>query len=191
MMDVKIFPLGRLMANCCLVTDGKESAAVIDPGGDPAILLGYLKGNGLRCLAILLTHGHDDHTGGVEALREATGAPVYIGEGDADRLQEEADVLLRGGEVLTFGGITMEVIASPGHTPGGVCYLTDGYLFAGDTLFRRSVGRTDLPGGDWDTLNDTLARLVDRFRDSDVTVIPGHGLTTDFKYETENNPFLQ
>ena len=190
MIDVKIFPLGRLMANCCLLTDGSDGAVVVDPGGDPSVLLSYLERNGLRCLAILLTHGHDDHTGGVEILRKATEAPVLIGEGDADRLEKEADILLKGGEILTYGGITLEVIAAPGHTPGGLCYLTDGYLFAGDTLFRRSVGRTDLPGGDWDRLSDTLAKLVERFRDSDVVVIPGHGMTTDFKYETENNPFL-
>ena len=191
MTDVKILPLGRLMANCCLVTAGSGSAVVIDPGGDPSPLIRYMESRGLRCLAILLTHGHEDHTEGVEALRQATGAPVLIGEKDAMRLKGKPDRLLNGGEQLTFGDISLEVIAAPGHTPGGVCYLTDGYLFAGDTLFRRSVGRTDLPGGDEQTLFITLEKLVDRFGDSDVTVVPGHGMVTDFKYETENNPFLQ
>ena len=190
-MDVFIFPLGRLMANCCVLTDGSGGAVVIDPGGDPAPVLGFLAGKEHRCLAILLTHGHADHTEGVEKLREKTGAPVIIGEADADRLEEEPDILLKGGETLTYGGITLEVIAAPGHTPGGMCFLTDGYLFSGDTLFRRSVGRTDLPGGSEKTLYETLEKLLERFRDSDVKVVPGHGLVTDFKYETENNPFLQ
>lgn len=191
MTDVKIFPLGRLMANCCLLLDGSGTGVVIDPGGDPSLLLKYMQGRGGRCLAILLTHGHSDHIEGVEALRAATGAPVLIGEGDAQSLPVEADVLLKGGERLTYGDISLEVIASPGHTPGGMCYLTDGYLFAGDTLFRLSVGRTDLPGGDWDTLCETLDMLKERFRDSDVTVIPGHGMVTDMRFETENNPFLK
>lgn len=191
MTDVKIFPLGRLMANCCLILDGSGGAVVIDPGGDPSPVIRYMQGRDAVCLAILLTHGHPDHTEGVEALREATGAPVLIGEKDAARLEKRPDILLSGGERLTYGGTELEVIAAPGHTPGVVCYLTDGYLFSGDTLFRQSVGRTDLPGGDTQELFVTLEKLTDRFRDSDVTVVPGHGMVTDFRYETENNPFLR
>jgi len=185
-----LFPMGRLMANCAVVLDEKGTAAVIDPGGDPAPVLEYIADSGAGCCAILLTHGHGDHTEGVEKLRSETGAPVYIGEGDAGMLTGPADVLLTGGEVLEFGGLSFEVIAAPGHTPGGVCYLSEGILFAGDTLFRGSVGRTDLPGGDSRRLMDTLAALTARFSGSDVVVVPGHGELTDFKYETEHNPFL-
>ena len=189
-MQVAVFPIGRLMANCCVAYEEDSSAIVVDPGGEPSRIISFLKEKGLICRAILLTHGHNDHTEGVSRLREITGAPVYIGAGDAYRLDEAADVLLSGGEKLNFGMLAVEAIPSPGHTEGGMCYLSGGILFSGDTLFRESVGRTDFPGGDWDTLQRSLSALVSRFSDSSVTVVPGHGETTDLKHELEYNPFL-
>lgn len=189
-MQVKVFPIGRLMANCSVLFSDSGTAVVIDPGGDPAPVVSFMEEKGLTCAAILLTHGHDDHTEGAEALKEKTSAPLYIGRGDAYRLDEPADVLLDGGEQLEFGDIRIEVIPAPGHTEGGMCFLTGGALFSGDTLFRESVGRTDLPGGNWKTLEATLASLKERFAGSSVTVIPGHGPMTDFAYETEHNYYL-
>lgn len=189
-MRVTVFPIGRLRANCSLAYEEDGSAIVVDPGGDPSPVTEYMKKNGLTCRAILLTHGHEDHTEGVAQLKEQTGAPVYIGNGDAYRLHSAADILLNGGEELTFGDLRIEVIPSPGHTEGGVCYYADGILFAGDTLFRGSVGRTDLPGGDWDELKRSLSVLVGRFSDTDTTIIPGHGEITDLEHELECNPYL-
>ena len=189
-MQVMVFPIGRLRANCCVAYEKDGSAAVIDPGGDTSPVTDFLEKNGFVCRAILLTHGHEDHTEGVAALKEKTGAPVYIGSGDAYRLDPAPDQTLQGGEHLSFGELGIEVIPSPGHTEGGMCYYSDGILFAGDTLFRGSVGRTDFPGGDWNELKRSLSALVERFSDSDTTVIPGHGAMTDFRYELEFNTYL-
>lgn len=185
-----VIPLGRLFANCCVLTDDRGTAVVIDPGGDPAPVIDLLSENGLELKAILLTHGHEDHIEGVQALRDATGAPVLVGAGDAYRMPVEPDELLYGGERLRFGDISLEVIAAPGHTEGGVCYLWGKHMFCGDTLFHGSVGRTDLPGGDWNTLCRTLEILKSRFSDGDLTVIPGHGESFYLKHEMEYNPFL-
>lgn len=189
-MKVALFPIGRLRANCCVAFEEDGSAAVIDPGGDPSPVIEYMDKNRLRCEAILLTHGHDDHTQGVRLLKEQTGAPLYIGSGDAYRIDPPADQLLNGGEELVFGGLRIEVIPAPGHTEGGMCYYSDGVLFAGDTLFRESVGRTDLPGGSWDELERSLSALTERFSQSDTTIIPGHGMITDFRHEMEHNAYL-
>lgn len=189
-MKVALFPIGRLRANCCVAFEKDGSAAVIDPGGDPSPVIEYMEKNKLRCEAILLTHGHDDHTQGVRLLKEQTGAPLYIGRGDAYRLDLPADQLLNGGEELVFGGLRIEVIPAPGHTEGGMCYYSDGVLFAGDTLFRESVGRTDLPGGSWDELERSLSALTERFSQTDTAIIPGHGMITDFRHEMEHNAYL-
>ena len=189
-MQVAVFPIGKLRANCCIAYEKDGSAAVIDPGGDPSPVAEYMEKNGLVCRAILLTHGHDDHTEGVARLKEMTSAPVYVGSGDAYRLDQAADQTLSGGEELVFGELRIEAIPSPGHTEGGMCYYSDGVLFAGDTLFRGSVGRTDFPGGDLNELKRSLSALTERFSDSDTTVIPGHGEITDFRHELEYNPYL-
>ena len=189
-LKITVFPIGKLMANCCVAYSDDGTAVVVDPGGDPAPVTDFIRDNGLRCAAILLTHGHDDHTEGVLSLRESTGAPVYIGDSDGYRLKEPADFFLHGGEMLRFGDIAVEVIPAPGHTEGSLCFLSDGILFAGDTLFRGSVGRTDLPGGSSEKLGQTLEALKERFGGSDITVVPGHGEITDFRYEMEHNYFL-
>ncbi len=189
-MKAVMFPMGALMANCCLLFSDSGTAVVIDPGGDPAPVLDVLKENKLTCAAVLLTHGHDDHTQGAAEVREKTGALIYIGKGDAYRLPSAADVLLDGGERLKFGDMEIEVIPAPGHTEGGMCYLCGKVLFSGDTLFRESVGRTDLPGGDWATLEKTLGQLKNRFGKEKLTVVPGHGPVTDFSHEMEFNRFL-
>jgi hydroxyacylglutathione hydrolase len=199
------FALGPLQTNCYVVRAerGAQQAAVIDPGGEAAELRLQLARLGTSCAAILITHGHFDHLGGVADLAEATGAPVYMPEGERDRLERypefapagmpgrpyTPDHLLEGGETIEVAGLTFECVAIPGHSPAHVAFSTDGHLFSGDLLFAGSVGRVDLPGADWDTLLDSVRVLADRYR-PDTVVYPGHGPETTLGAELERNPFL-
>lgn len=188
-MKCAVLPAGRLRANCCVLSDGGGNAAVVDPGGDFPVIRRYLEDNGLSVGLILLTHGHPDHTGALEPLKRLTGARVCVHRDDAYRLETEPDFLLSDGDVLECGELRFSVLHTPGHTEGSVCYLTDGLILSGDTLFRGSVGRTDLPGGDWDTEMASLKKLTALPCDGS-TVIPGHGGTTTLEYEREFNPYL-
>jgi hydroxyacylglutathione hydrolase len=199
------YGLGPLQTNCYVVRRerGAEEAVVVDPGGDAAELRLQLAGSGASCAAILVTHGHFDHLGGVADLAEGTGAPVYMPEGERERLERYAefapagvpgrsytpDHLLRGGETIDVAGIEFACVAIPGHSPAHVAFHTDGCLFSGDLLFAGSVGRVDLPGADWDTLLASVRTLVDRYPPETV-VYPGHGPETTLGAELERNPFL-
>jgi glyoxylase-like metal-dependent hydrolase (beta-lactamase superfamily II) len=197
--------LGPLQTTCYVVRAerGAPEAAVVDPGGDAADLRLELARAGARCAAILVTHGHFDHLGGVADLAEGTGAPVYMPEGERERLERYSEFapagvpgrgytpehLLEGGETVTVAGIEFECVAIPGHSPAHVAFHADGELFSGDLLFAGSVGRVDLPGGDWDTLLESVCTLADRFPPETV-VHPGHGPETTLGAELERNPFL-
>jgi glyoxylase-like metal-dependent hydrolase (beta-lactamase superfamily II) len=199
------YALGPLQTNCYVVRAerGAPEAAVVDPGGDAADLRLELARAGARCAAILVTHGHFDHLGGVADLAEGTGAPVYMPEGERERLERYSEFapagvpgrgytpehLLEGGETVTVAGIEFECVAIPGHSPAHVAFHADGELFSGDLLFAGSVGRVDLPGGDWDTLLESVCTLADRFPPETV-VHPGHGPETTLGAELERNPFL-
>jgi glyoxylase-like metal-dependent hydrolase (beta-lactamase superfamily II) len=199
------YALGPLQTNCYVVRSerGAPEAAVIDPGGDPTDLRLELARSGARCAAILITHGHFDHLGGVADLAEGTEAPVYMPEGERDRLERYPDFapagmpgraytpdhLIRGGESIEVAGIAFECVAIPGHSPAHVAYYADGALFSGDLLFAGSVGRVDLPGADWDTLIASVRTLTDRF-DPGTVVYPGHGPETTLGAEVSRNPFL-
>jgi hydroxyacylglutathione hydrolase len=199
------FALGPLQTNCYVVRAerGAQQAAVIDPGGEAAELRLQLARLGTSCAAILITHGHFDHLGGVADLAEGTGAPVYMPEGERDRLERypefapagmagrpyTPDHLLEGGETIKVAGLTFECVAIPGHSPAHVGFHTDGHLFSGDLLFAGSVGRVDLPGADWDTLLDSVRTLAGRYP-PDTVVYPGHGPETTLGAELERNPFL-
>jgi glyoxylase-like metal-dependent hydrolase (beta-lactamase superfamily II) len=199
------YALGPLQTNCYVVRAerGAPEAAVVDPGGDAADLRLELARAGARCAAILVTHGHFDHLGGVADLAEGTGAPVYMPEGERERLERYSEFapagvpgrgytpehLLEGGETVTVAGIEFECVAIPGHSPAHVAFHADGELFSGDLLFAGSVGRVDLPGGDWDTLLESVRTLADRFPPETV-VHPGHGPETTLGAELERNPFL-
>ena len=202
---VDTYGLGPLQTNCYVVRAerGVPEAVVVDPGGDASSLRLELAGMGATCAAILITHGHFDHVGGVADLAEGTGAPVYMPEGERDLLERypefapagapgrshPVDHLLSGGETLELAGITFECVAIPGHSPAHVAFHADGCLFSGDILFAGSVGRVDLPGADWHTLIASVRTLLDRFP-ADTVVYPGHGPRTTLGAELERNPFL-
>jgi glyoxylase-like metal-dependent hydrolase (beta-lactamase superfamily II) len=188
----------RYGANCWVIhTHENPWAVVIDPGGDPA-LLGE---GGVETAAILITHTDVDHIEGVAKLAELSGADVWIPTGEADALRHgvtrtgstvmryEPEHVVTGGDVVDIAGLALEVVDVPGHSPGHVAYHVDGKLFSGDLLFEQSVGRVDLPGGDWQTLLDSIRMLLDRFG-PDTEIYPGHGGITTLGRELETNPFL-
>ena len=199
------YGLGMLETNCYVVRASRAAAeaAVIDPGGNAAELRLELARAGAACAAILITHGHYDHVGGVADLAEGTGAPVYMPEGERDLLERYSefappgatgrpytpDHLLGGGETIDVAGVSFECIAIPGHSPAHVAFYADGCLFSGDLLFAGSVGRVDLPGADWDTLLASVRTLADLYPPETV-VYPGHGPSTTLGDELAHNPFL-
>jgi hydroxyacylglutathione hydrolase len=199
------FALGPLQTNCYVVrADAAASAGVVvDPGGEASELALQLERLGTSCAAILVTHGHFDHLGGVADLAESTGAPVYMPEGERERLERYSefapagvpgrpytpDHLLEGGETIDVAGLSFECVAIPGHSPAHIAFYADGHLFSGDLLFAGSVGRVDLPGGDWDTLLESVRILADRYPPETI-VYPGHGPQTTLGGELERNPFL-
>jgi glyoxylase-like metal-dependent hydrolase (beta-lactamase superfamily II) len=204
-LRVDQYALGPIGTNCYVVRRelGAGEAAVIDPSGQVTELRLELARMGTRCAGILVTHGHWDHLVGVAELAEGTGAPVHMPEGERLLLEEPGvhapmgnghpaytpDVLLFGGETVEVAGITFDVLSVPGHSPAHLAYHSDGCLFSGDVLFAGSVGRTDLPGADWDTLLASIRMLVETFP-ADTVVYPGHGPITSLGAELARNPFL-
>jgi hydroxyacylglutathione hydrolase len=199
------YELGPIGTNCYVVRAerGATEAVVVDPGADAARLRLELAGMGATCVAILITHGHWDHLGGVADLAEGTGAPVSMAEDERTLLEDvnsfvppgvqlrpyTPDVLLHGDETLDLAGISFETLRVPGHSPAHLAYYADGCLFSGDVLFAGSVGRTDLPGADWDTLVASIRMLADRYPPETV-VYSGHGPETTLGAELARNPFL-
>jgi glyoxylase-like metal-dependent hydrolase (beta-lactamase superfamily II) len=204
----EILPVGLLQCNCSIFGDeNTRDAIVIDPGDDISQIVSILEKHGLQCKAIVITHAHIDHIGGAQKLKAATGAPVYMNSADQelyDHLdmqaawlgvptpeQTEIDTPARDGDTLKLGETTIHVLHTPGHTQGSLCLWMPSArkLISGDTLFRESIGRTDLPGGDGrQILQSIQTRLLTLPDDTDV--YPGHGLPTTIAHEREHNPFL-
>jgi hydroxyacylglutathione hydrolase len=162
---------------------------VVDPGAEPERILGEIAVRTLEPSAILVTHGHVDHVGGVASVKTATGVRVYMPAGEADRLATPPDVALAGGEQLEIGPFSVRVLAVPGHSPAHVAYLVEDVLLIGDVLFAGSVGRTDLEGSDPDALDRSLRLLVETLP-PETRVFPGHGPATTIAREVATNPFL-
>jgi len=197
------FVLGPFRSNCYVVRSerGAPEAVVIDPGDDPTELRLELARMGTRTAGILVTHTDVDHIGGVAALAEGAGADVWAPSGEVDALRtgetrggmrvtpHDPAHTVSGGDQVTVAGITFDVLDVPGHSPGHVAFLADGQLFSGDLLFAGSVGRADLPGGDWETLLDSVRSLLGRLP-ADTVIHPGHGPATTLGRELQSNPFL-
>lgn len=202
-MNIRTLPVGELGTNCYIVTDETGGAVVIDPGADADIIRGVLDDEHLRISGILLTHAHFDHIGAVNALTDGSFS-VFCHTLDCPALQDgrlnlsaffgsptapvNNAVCIEDGDELSFGEMTFAVLHTPGHTVGSVCYQLDDVLFAGDTLFCESIGRTDFPGGNIQDMRASLARLATL--DGNTRVYPGHGEPTTIAHEQRYNPYL-
>ncbi len=208
-LEVRQLTVGPIAENCFLLRrEGAEEALVVDPGEEPERILAELKAIGAQAKAILLTHCHFDHIGAVTPVARETDAPVYCPEMETPVLADimafvpwdgfgpyesyDADETVKGGETLELAGLTLDVIFTPGHSPGHVTYSVRGEeaIFSGDVLFQGSVGRVDLPGGDWPTLLASIGSLLDS-HSRETAVYPGHMGATTLAAERATNPFLQ
>jgi hydroxyacylglutathione hydrolase len=207
-MDVRMFTVGPVQENCFLISrDGSDRALMVDPGDDAPQLLAAVQEQGVTVEGILLTHTHFDHVGAVAPVARATGAEVWVPQLEKEVLADinayvpwpgfgpfedyEAEHTLSGGEHLQLAGFEIDVYFTPGHSPGHVTFSLpdERAVFSGDVLFQQSVGRTDLPGGDWPTLFRSIQMLIEKLPE-DTRVHPGHmGLTT-LGAERATNPFL-
>ena len=201
-MIVHTLPLGAYQTNCYIVQNG-ANCVIIDPGYEPDTILRFLQAQNLTADAILLTHGHFDHVGAVEKLVEATGCTLWMSEGDWSQKRNPITAYFypiancdftevqfcEEGEEIPAAGLSFSVMATPGHTHGSVCYRCGDALFSGDTLFAGSCGRTDLPGGNWATIQESLLRLAEL--PENLTVYPGHGEATTIEKEKRQNPYLR
>jgi hydroxyacylglutathione hydrolase len=207
-MDVRMLTVGPVQENCFVLRrDGAEQALIVDPGEEASRILAAVEELGVKVDAILVTHCHFDHIGAVAPVAEATGAPVWVSEIERPVLADimsyvpfpgfgpyesyEADHTLKGGERLELAGFEIDVIFTPGHSPGHLTFSIpdERAIFSGDVLFQGSVGRVDLPGGDWGTLLGSIAGLVESLPE-DTAVYPGHMGITSLGAERRTNPLL-
>jgi len=203
---VKELQVGMIGTNCYVVACPEtQEAIVIDPGDEAKRIHNLVTKNGFKITAIVNTHGHWDHVGGNRELKKLTGAPIYIHEQDARFLTDgrlhlgsmmgnnenspAADKLLKEGDIVKVGKHNLKIIHTPGHTPGGISLIGENLVFVGDTLFAGSIGRTDLPGGNYTTLINSIKEKLLSL-DDETVVYPGHGPSTTIGRERARNPFL-
>ena len=206
-MKIIAMEVGLIGTNCYLViNEEQKTGVVIDPGGDAEQILEKIRQKGIAIEAIFLTHGHSDHIMAVDEVREATGAKVYISEADAGMLTKASsnlsiymgagrefkatDEFLVDGETITAAGLKFQVVATPGHTKGGVCLVCGDTVFCGDTIFSESIGRTDSPGGSYSQILHSIKTKIMVLPD-EMKLLPGHGPATTIGWERRRNPFLQ
>lgn len=203
-MKIAVFNQNPMGTNTYVIQSENKSAAMIDPTGDAKILFEYLENQQLDVKYIILTHGHADHIGLVTECREATGAPLLVHTLDEKMINNKSlnlspmfhnpmeftsDIQLEDNQELTLGNLVLKIIHTPGHTPGCICIQVEDSLFTGDTLFKGSIGRTDLPGGDMDIMQDTLQKMITL--NPELKIYPGHGESSVLKHEIATNPYLK
>lgn len=204
-MKVTKLIVGELAENCYIIEYGEKQAAVVDPGAEGEAIASKLDESGLTITMILLTHGHFDHIGAVQFLKERYGAKVYIGRGDECMLSDRdksgaviapfipftpssADVLLEDGQEISLGAEKLKIITTPGHSEGSICYVGEGIMFVGDTVFKGSVGRTDLYSGSKVKQDESIQKL--KSVKEDYILYCGHGDDSSLKYEKQFNPYF-
>ncbi len=203
-MQVNVLPVGLLQTNCYILSTEEKTAVIIDPGDQAERIIRFIESHDLSVKAIWLTHGHFDHVEAVLPLKEAFSCPIIACTAEQKLLSDpmlnlsgrlkgravslSADICYTDGEIFSFGGKTVTVLHTPGHTSGSCCYLVGDMLFSGDTLFQGSMGRTDFPTGDIGAMQMSLARLA--ALDGNLAVYPGHGPATTLETERQQNPYM-
>lgn len=195
-MNILTITGGSLYTNCYMAwAETSETCILVDPGFDAEQILEQVRAKGKKVEAVLLTHGHFDHVGGARKIMEAAGCRVYIHREDMALPSRMTLGTIPctdhydDGDVLELAGLTLQVVHTPGHTPGGVCLLCEDVMFAGDTLFAGTCGRTDLPGSSYSQMRKSLATLA--ALEKDYRVLPGHGEASALQVEKQINPYLQ
>lgn len=198
-MNIKTIPVGQLETNCYVVVNEETLACVvIDPGDESNTIMDYIESNRLRCEAIMLTHGHFDHVGAVNEILEQTGCALYInprdegyevGKSGMKFKMPEGGKYYDDGDIIVEAGLEFKVLATPGHTPGSVCLICGDALFTGDTLFRGSCGRTDLPGGSMREEMRSLKKICEL--EGDFEVYPGHMDSSSLERERRFNHYCR
>lgn len=206
-MKIYRLEVGMLATNCYIaVNEELKEGVIVDPGGDADKILSAVDKLGITVKAIFITHGHSDHIMALNEVRKATGAPVYISSEDADMLTRAernlsiyitnglecaaAEKFFQDGDVVEAAGMMFKVYATPGHTKGGVCLQLEDTVFCGDTVFCESIGRTDLPGGSYKEILQSIKNKI-LVLDDETKLLPGHGPATTVGWERRRNPFLQ
>ncbi|MDF2546562.1 MAG: fold metallo-hydrolase [Anaerosolibacter sp.] len=205
-MIIERIPAGIYAVNCYVLTcEETKKTAIIDPGGDADDIISYMKQHHLQPEMIILTHGHGDHIGAIQEIKAQMNIPIYIHKDDGymlkdprknltslmgmQEVQVEADIFLSDGDIVELGSLRLHVIHTPGHTRGSICIRVNDVIFSGDTLFAQSIGRTDLDGGSFELIIDSIKRKLMVFND-EIKVLPGHGSSTTIGIERTMNPFV-